>query len=72
MDDTCECLPPFACCIYQKRKAIQEIIDVSPKTYALNEEKVLQKLVEKNKKYAGVLFVRNYGEEKDNSSFLES
>lgn len=47
-----------------------EIIDVSPKTYALDEEKVLQKLVENDNKYAGVLFVRNYGEEKDNSPFF--
>lgn len=47
-----------------------EIIDVSKKTLAIDENIILQKLLKNPKKYSGILTVRNYGKETGQVSFF--
>lgn len=65
--NTCHFIP--ACFI--KANTLYEFVDVNPLSLSIDESDVLERLKTNSKKYAGVFYVRNYGESKINDEFFK-
>ena len=63
---------PIVIAVFLKAEKPFELVDISPKTFCINESKVLKLISEDKNKYGGLLFVRTYGIQDSFESFFKS